>query len=117
MESTLSIAGGNNVMKDLAKLNAWSAKECKVTSEHYMFGWNTYANGVELDVDEWNLEDTHCMQVFREKFGVCTQQDIGLNNWFCHYRLCHKDLIYKYYKTIPEAELACAFAIMNSMEE
>ena len=67
--------------------------------------------------DVWTIEDARCREIIREKFGIGTQQDSGLGNWFAHYNVYEEGVkIFKYYKTIAEAEIACIIAICEQLE-
>jgi hypothetical protein len=90
--------------KDLTKLNKWSAKKLGKRVYH------GFDNGIYDDEDnEWNLEDARCMEIFREKFKVDTTFDFDGKLWWS----CESGQS-EHGETIKEAELACAWAIMET---
>ena len=106
-------------MSTLAKLNMWSEKECGIILFYddvinLESPWTYLPPKYDKNETQihWTLEDPHCMQVFREKFKMRTYYDINNKDW-----ITDTSRVQATGDTIPEAELACAFAIMNSMEE
>jgi len=104
-------------MNDLDK---WSAVACGViygdlTHQEGYWTKGYWTKGSVRVNEYWTLSDPRCMQVFREKLRIATEESvINLGEWDAIYK--NGDLFVTG-KTIQEAELACAQAIMEKDDE
>jgi hypothetical protein len=97
------------------KLNKWSAEKCDVEitdfnpseDEHVLF-WehnNIVTSG------SWDLRDARCMEIFEEKVNMISGHTCHPDHkFFAH---VHLETDNCYGKTLKEARLNCAFAIME----
>jgi hypothetical protein len=97
-------------------INEWFADQCgvKITEAgedgcfYRKASWSKAGAVIE---DEWTLYDARCVQVVREKFGICTVYRSDKKTYACHMSNQHEQ---GFGKTISEAEISCLHNIYNN---